>query len=316
MNWINPPETIRRFSLNQIAQHGAASLLFLVLGISAALSGYFGGTWTAVHVGTGIGAAAFVVVHLISLVGTGVRHDVEPDHIAFLPAGWEWRRIRRGPGGTGPTGKYSPEEKGDYLALLLLGLLAAGTGCALYWPSRLHVPGEAAYGWLRAFHAGSGAALTLHVLLVHVPGRWLDAAPSFRWAILTGRVPLSQAVLRPGWVSDLTARGVLVPVPEEARTEVDRETRQVRNLLDDGNRLVGEGRFAEAASVFEEALALFPDYSQARFNLGVARMKEGRRDLAAEQFRLFIEADPFNPVAAKAKELLGSLDEGKGGAGA
>lgn len=72
-----------------------------------------------------------------------------------------------------------------------------------------------------------------------------------------------------------------------------------------------KGLYAEACAAFEEALLLFPDYSQARFNLAVARMREGRSDLAAEQFRMFIQSDPFNPMASKAKELLETIVQGK-----
>ena len=313
MNWINPPVAIRRFSLHQVVQHWAASGLWAVLAVSAAVSGPVGAPWGAIHVTAGLAAAAFLAYHVFSLVAIGVRHDVSPRNVAFLPLGWERQRLRRGPDPADPTGKYSPEEKGDYLAILLWSALLAVTGVLLRWPGRLGIPGPASYAWLRVVHSGFGAALAAHVLLVHIPSRWLRAPAPFRRSILAGGVPLSSAEERPGWISDLVAAGTLVPVPEEAPQEIHRESIRVRDLLEEGNRLAQKGRYGDASASFEEALRLFPDYSQARFNLAVARMREGRADLAAEQFRLFIEMDPFNPMAGKAKDLLDRIVRGQDG---
>ncbi len=260
----------------------------------------------------GLTAAAFFVYHLFSLVAIGVRHDVSPEKVAFLPVGWEWKRLRRGPGPADPTGKYAPEEKGDYLAILAWSLLLAASGLLLRWPGRLGIPGVESYAWLRVAHAGFGAALSVHILCVHVPSRWLRAPAGLARAILSGGVPLESAGERAGWISDLVKAGTLVPVPDDAPQESHRESLQVRNLLDEGNRLAQQQRYAEACAAFEEALRLFPDYSQARFNLAVARMRAGQPDLAADQFRLFIERDPFNPMAGKARDLLESIARGKG----
>ncbi len=313
MNWINPPAAIRRFTWHQVVQHGAATVLWAVLAVTAALSAIAGSRWGGVHVTLGLVGACFFLYHVFFLVAIGVRHDVSPDKVAFFPAGWERKRLRAGPDPSDPTGKFAPEEKGDYLAVLVWSALLVLTGIALRWPGRLGVPGPAANAWLRAVHAGCGAALSVHVLLVHVAGRWLCSPRELRRAVFSGSVPLAQAEARPGWISDLVASGTLVPVPEAAPAESHRESVQVRDLLEDGNALAQKGRYGEACEAFEQALRLFPDYSQARFNLAVVRMKEGRADLAAEQFRLFIESDPFNPMAEKAKELLENLARGKGG---
>ncbi|HEX9190775.1 MAG TPA: tetratricopeptide repeat protein, partial [Candidatus Deferrimicrobiaceae bacterium] len=307
--------TIRRFTWHQIIQHWAAAALWAVLAVSAALAGTAGVPWGAVHVSAGIVGAAFYLYHLFALAAVGVRTDASPEDVAFLPMGWERKRLRRGPDPADPTGKYSPEEKGDYLAVLAWSLALAVTGIFLRWPGSLGVPGPGSYAWLRVGHAGLGAALSAHILLVHVPRRWLRAPASFRRSIVGGAVPLESAETRPGWISDLVAAGTLVPVPEEVPQEGHRESVQVRDLLEEGNRLAQRGLYGDASAAFEEALRLFPDYSQARFNLAVARMKEGRTDLAAEQFRLFIEMDPFNPMAGKAKDLLESVVRGKGEGG-
>lgn len=312
MNWINPPPTIRRFTLHQRVQHWIAAGLASVLVVSAVFYVFPGGAVSSsVHVYAGLLSAGFLAWHLVALVAIGVRHDVPAGKLAFLPAGAEWKALA---GGTGcPVWKYAPEEKGDYLAILVWSILLAASGILLRWPGRLGISDPSAYAWVRAVHAGFGGAFAVHLLLVHVPGRWVRARPSFRRAILSGKVPLEDALRRREWVADLVSSGVLVPAPEEKASESERESEAVRGLLERGNRLVREERYAEASAAFEEALTLLPDYSQARFNLGVARMKEGRADLAIEQFRLFVDADPFNPMAGRARELMDALSPGKGG---
>ncbi len=313
MNWISPPAAVRRFTWHEITQHAAATILWIGLAGTAAMSGISGPSWRNPHATLGLVGAGLFVYHLFFLAAIGVREDVSPENVAFFPVAWERKRLWGSPGASGPTGKFAPEEKGDYLALLAWVTLLVATGIALRWPGRLGVPGPAAYGWLRVIHAGCGAALSVHVLLVHVPGRWVRASVPFRRAVFSGSVPLAAAEERPGWIAQLVASGALVPVPEARPAEEHRESVEVRDHLEKGNRLAQAGRYAEACAAFEEALRLFPDYSQARFNLAVARMREGRPDLAAEQFRLFIQSDPFNPMAGKAKELLESVGRDKEG---
>lgn len=313
MNWVNAPATVRRFTWHQVTQHAVATVLWAGLAVTAALSGVTGPWWRNVHAALGVAGGGFFLYHLFALLATGVRHDVSPEKVAFFPVGWEWKRLREGPGASDPTGKFAPEEKGDYLAILAWSALLVATGIALRWPGRLGVPGPAAHAWIRAVHAGCGAALCVHVLMVHVPGRWLRAPAPLRGAVFSGSVPLPVVEARPGWIAELVASGTLVPVPEDRPAEAHRESVQVRDLLDKGNQLAQKRLYAEACEAFEEALRLFPDYSQARFNLAVARMREGRAELAAEQFRLFIQSDPFNPMAGKAKELLDAVVRGREG---
>lgn len=297
MNWINPPAFVRRFSLQQILQHTAAVILGLVLVVSALLPGSAG----KVHPVAGLAAGILLVLHFFSLLVIGVRHDVASEHIAFLPFGGSESEAG------GNSGKYSAAERWDYFLILGWSILVAASGIALEWPGKVGVPGPYAFSWLRILHAALGASWLLHLLGCHVSFRFLDALPGSRWAIFTGKVPLEAAERRAGWVETLVSSGVLVPVPVESVRETEKETVQVRELLEEGNRLTREARYEDAAAVFEKALALYPEYSQARFNLAVARTRQGRTDLAAEHFRLFLETDPFNPMAGKARELLDGL---------
>lgn len=313
MNWVSPPDQVRRFSLHQLLQHVVATGLWLVLAVTAAVSRNVPGVWGGIHITTGVLASSFLLYHALYLVSTGIRHDLPLRKVAFLPVGREWEQLGGRKESGFPTAKYSPEEKGDYLNILIWAIPLVATGVLLRWPGLFGVPGPRAYSWIRVAHAGFGAAWTLHILLVHIPGRWLRMPDPFRRAILTGKVPLSHAEERAGWIGELVERGILVPLPEEKLHEADRDSKAVRDLFENGNRLAREGKFGEAAASFEEALRLFPEYSQARFNLAVARMKEGREDLADEEFLRFIEQDPFNPMAEKARELLETLRKRDGG---
>lgn len=314
--WMDPPESVPRFTVNQRVQHGMSILIGIALVVSAVVSVLTRSpAWIASHRYAGIAACGFFSFHVAYLVLIGIRHDVSAEHVAFLPFGREWEYLAWKSGRDNPVGKYEPAEKGDYLAILVLSLLVLATGVLLSWPSALGIPGRAAMEWTRVIHAAMAAAWVLHVFGNHAAHRWFASPREFRKSIYTGKVPLGLAERRSGWVAELERQRILIPIPEEAVPEDAAQSRQVRDFLEEGNRQAREGRYAEASAAFEEALRLLPDYAQARFNLAIARMKEGRNDLAEEQFRLFITSDPFNPMASRAKELMDSIRrqaDGKG----
>ena len=310
MNWIRPTETVRRFTPHQLLQHWVAGALWIVLAGSALAAGAGVGGSPSVHAAAGIAGLFFLGYHAIVLAAIGIRLDLPAENVAFLPWGLDWSALRRMKGSRAGDGKYSPAEKGDYMAILAWSLLAAASGALLRWPSFLGVPGASAYDWIRTAHAGFGAALTVHLLSVHLPRRWCDAPDDFRRAILGGTVPLREAEKREGWVRDLVARGVLVPTPEAAESAEDRESVEVREFLERGNRFAREGKYGEACDSYTEALRLLPGYSQARFNLAVALMRDGRSGEAREQLAIFIEKDPFNPMVVRAREMLDETGKG------
>ena len=310
MNWIRPPETVRRFTLHQLLQHWIAVALWIVLAGSALAAGAGVGESRSLHAAAGIAGLFLLGYHAIVLAAIGIRFDMPAESVAFLPWGREWSALRGRRGSRADDGKYSPAEKGDYLAILAWSCLAAASGILLRWPSFFGVPGASAYGWIRTAHAGFGAALTVHLIAIHLPRRWWNAPVDFRRAILTGSVPLREAEKRAGWVRDLVARGVLVPIPEATESAEDRESVEVREFLERGNRFAREGKFGEACDSYGQALRLLPDYSQARFNLSVALLRDGRMEEAREQLKIFLEKDPFNPMVEKAREMLDGTGKG------
>ena len=310
MKWIRPPETVRRFTLHQLLQHWIAGALWIVLAGSVLAAGAGVGGSRPLHAAAGIAGLFLLGYHAIVLAAIGIRFDLPAENVAFLPWGREWSILRRRKGSLADDGKYSPAEKGDYLAILAWSFLAATSGILLRWPSFFGVPGASTYAWIRTAHAGFGAALTVHILAVHLPRRWWNAPDGFRRAILKGTVPLGEAERRSGWVRDLMTRGVLVPIPEATESAEDRESVEVRELLERGNRFAREGKYGEACASYGEALQLLPDYSQARFNLAVALLRDGRNEEAREQLTIFIEKDPINPMVEKAREMLAGTGKG------
>jgi cytochrome b subunit of formate dehydrogenase len=310
MNWTRPPETVRRFTPHQLFQHWIAGTLWIVLAGSSLAAGWGVGGSRPLHAAAGIAALFLLGYHAIVLASIGIRFDLPAEDVAFLPWGREWSVLRRRLGSRADDGKYSPAEKGDYLAILAWSFLAATSGILLRWPSFFGVPGASAYDWIRTAHAGIGAALTVHLLAVHMPQRWWNAPGDFRRAIFKGTVPLREAEKRGGWVRGLVARGDLVPAPEATESAEDLESMEVRELLDRGNRFARDGKYGEACDSYSEALRLLPDYSQARFNLAVALLRDGRPGEAREQLTIFIENDPFNPMVERAREMLGGIGKG------
>jgi cytochrome b subunit of formate dehydrogenase len=304
MKWINPPESVQRFSLHQLLQHWGAVAIWFVLSGSVLASGAGFSGFRSLHGAAGIAGMILLGYHAIVLAAIGIRLDLPVEKVAFLPWGREWAMLRRRNGSGPEDGKYSPAEKGDYLAILAWSSLALASGILLRWPSFFRVPGASAYGWLRTAHAGIGAALTVHLLAIHVRQRWWNAASAFRRAIFAGTVSFSEVERRRGWVRDLVAKGVLVPIPESEERAEDRESGEVRELLERGNAFAREGKYDKACISYQEALLLLPDYSQARFNLAVALLRDGRVGEGREQLMNFVEKDPFNPMVERAKSML------------
>jgi tetratricopeptide (TPR) repeat protein len=70
--------------------------------------------------------------------------------------------------------------------------------------------------------------------------------------------------------------------------------------FDQGNALLAQGEFEEAAKIFEEFLAKYPDIYQARLNLASARLKMGDTARADAEFKAVLEkALPADPAARK-----------------
>jgi tetratricopeptide (TPR) repeat protein len=81
-------------------------------------------------------------------------------------------------------------------------------------------------------------------------------------------------------------------------------------LTDEGRQLLDEGRFDEAASVFQKAISLYPNNPYAYYYLGQSRYlkKDYARSLAPlRQAELYLSGDPV--WLARVYALRGQIDE-------
>jgi len=200
--------------------------------------------------------------------GDRIRFDLPAENMRFLPWGRDWDVHPQEAGSRADVGKYSPRGKGDYLRS---------------WPGRPSAPPRDPLRWRRT--RGSRcigirldphgarrirAALTVHLLAVHLPQRWWNA-PGLPRAILTGTVPLGEAESG-GMGARARRTRVLVPAPERRRARRNGNPWKCGNSWSGGTAL-REMECTARRALVREALRLLPEYSQARFNLAVALLR-------------------------------------------
>lgn len=100
---------------------------------------------------------------------------------------------------------------------------------------------------------------------------------------------------------------------ESDELKVQKEQKLLEDYLSEGNALAKNKNYADAIVKYKEAIQIYPNYSQARFNLGVAYKMNGQYKEAVIAFKEFTSMDPFNTMAGPAKtnikELTKALEE-------
>jgi len=213
--------------------------------------------------------------------------------------------------------EYRPSQKALYwwtaAALALLGATGSGVGFWSRFGSLAQLP------LLASLHRGC-AFLLLVSLLWHLygvltwEGRWWP-----EWSWITGELDGAKAELKvPGawrrhrrWREELATQGEATPELQE-RTRLNREKDEVQEELEKGNRFALEERYVEALYHYRRALELYPDYSQARYNMARVLARMGEREMAREAYQQFVAADPFHALARKAQEAIRELDSQAG----
>ena len=89
---------------------------------------------------------------------------------------------------------------------------------------------------------------------------------------------------------------------EVEELKVKKEQKLLEDYLNEGNELAKNKSYAEAIEKYKEAINIYPNYSQARFNLGVVYKKNNEFAEAINAFKEFIAMDPFNVMVAPAKK--------------
>jgi len=98
---------------------------------------------------------------------------------------------------------------------------------------------------------------------------------------------------------------------KERLEEVERakERKMIEGVLDEGNRLAREKRYLEAAEEYRRALENFPGYSQAQYNLALVLEKAQRPGEALDEYRRFLEIDPFHDLSDGVRQAIHRLEE-------
>ncbi len=313
---------IPRMSAHQRVQHGFLALAFagaLVTGL-----GFSGGAGPARswHFLCGFTLLLLLAYHLLYLA---VRGYVESSGWSAFPLRWsgaDWaaaageaRRVVAGAVARPEAGEFRASQKALYWWTLCASFALGFTGVVVgYWET---FGSLALLPSLAAAHRGLGL-LCASVVLWHLYGvlTWEGGWwPEGSW--LTGELDAAKARLKvPGAYrrhleeqAERAAEGRVVMPDERIRERHLQEKEQVQTELEQGNRFALEERYIEALHHYRRALELYPGYSQALYNTARVLERMGERDMARENYRQFLEADPFHPLARKAQQAIRDLSE-------
>jgi cytochrome b subunit of formate dehydrogenase len=322
------PIAMPRMNLNQRVQHG---LLILAIGGSFASGPVLGRPFGAGassahawHILAGFVALLLLGYHLLYLV---VRSYVESRRWADFSLRWNEgdleamlaapRFLLGGAPAPPEADAYRPSQKVFYWWTIAALAFLGATGSAMeFWGT---FGSLSLLPQLAALHRGC-ALLLLASILWHLygvltwEGRWWP-----EWSWISGTLDARKAEVKvPGaWRRHLRrleeiAAGVEDSPEHRERARLTREKNEVQEELEKGNRFALEERYVEALYHYRRALELYPDYSQARYNMARVLVRMGEREMAREAYQQFLAADPFHTLAGKAQEAIRELDAGDG----
>lgn len=316
-----------RLNLNQRMQHGLLALAVAISLVTGLLAGRpLGASASALnawHVAAGIASLVLLGYHLLYLAVRGyveVRHwDAFPLRFApgDLAAALAEARYVLGAAPARPAAdEFRVSQKALYWWTLAALVLIGATGLGVSFWARFGT--LAALPGLSAAHRGLSLTLLASVLwhlygVLTWEGRW-----SPEWSWITGELEPRKAELKvPGaWrrhLQRLEEAGAAVEASPEVqqRRRLTREKDEVQAELEKGNSYAVEERYVEALHHYRRALELYPGYSQARYNMARVLARMGEREMALETYRQFLDADPFHPLAQKAREAVAGLEKGE-----
>ncbi len=299
-------------TVDVIIHHAALALGAILIITGVGVKFWSGGFWEVSHFWAGVLFSIVVVSHLCVLIARGVTKDIPIGRFPFLFSVREFLNYLKGIGGM--DAKFSVPERVDYFSLMFFSVVVSASGIFLRFPNLL--PGRGGIDvvfTMLSVHFTSAVGFTFWVVAVHVLNTVVSPFPGNDPMYIFGREVDIEAVRehRPGWFEELEREGAVEVLKEEDPEEkIDRE--KVESLLNEGNRNFREGNFEDAERLYREAIALYPAYSQAHYNLAVLLKKMGRYAEAIGQCRRFLEVDPFHPLSIRVKEMIREMEEGPG----
>jgi cytochrome b subunit of formate dehydrogenase len=319
---------LTRFPLHLRVQHGLLALFSLAAlgsGFARATGRQVAGMppelLFQVHLLVGFGALGVIVYHAVSLAVAGYVEGRDWSTFPFRVGGEDVR---------------SAGAELGYLFRLRAERPAADTfrvtQKALYWATFLALPAIALTGigiafWehlgtlallpaLGGLHRGGGLLLA-GVLLWHLYGAFVwEGSWEPEWSWITGRIGADKARrklegfyrrnLQEEDARAAALQGKSAEAVEEERRVLEKE--EVQRALALGNQAALEEKFVEALYHYRRALEMYPGYSQARYNMARVLARMGEAAMAREAYQQFLDAEPFHPLAGKAREALRELE--------
>ena len=285
------------------------------------------------HLLAALPMAALVMYHLASVVFLAVKEDWTLHDLTLFPNRKDFEDLIRNAkyllfldADKPKLGKYGFIQKFDYfVALLGIGFMLA-SGLALGFPERLASlihPDRLAD--LRSIHLCAGYLLVFVFLAWHAHNNLL-APDKFlsNWSWINGK--MSEGMMKrehAGYYEEIIQREREEQLVKEKAAEkrsmettIRKEARRLQEYLEAGNQFAKEAEYDKAIEQYEKALKLLPNFPKAQYNLATVRHKAGDLRQAVVEYRKFIEMDPFNLLAEKAKTTLSEIEKSLDGEGA
>jgi len=77
--------------------------------------------------------------------------------------------------------------------------------------------------------------------------------------------------------------------------------KQAQSAFDQGNMLMGEGKYEKALAKYEQALEIYPNFQDAEHNRKVALRKLGREAIDEEEISLYAKTLGIEPTPVKVR---------------
>ncbi len=216
-------------------------------------------------------------------------------------------------------GTYSVFQKLDYFVPIICMLLIAFSGIIIAFP--VAMTSFISTSWLpisHHLHSSVSILFIVFVLMSHMYNSHIHPDKLyFNTVWLTGTLDEAEMKLLHPFEYKRILQGE-VDIRETYRQKANEESKanmikqekkKLEDYLKEGNEFARDGKYADAIGRYKEAIKIYPNYHQARFNLGIVYKKAKKYAEAIGIFNEFIEMDQFNKMVSVAKKHISELTE-------
>ncbi|MFC1856383.1 tetratricopeptide repeat protein, partial [Thermodesulfobacteriota bacterium] len=216
-------------------------------------------------------------------------------------------------------GTFTTFQKIDYFFSFICLIILALTGLLLIFPvasaafissSGLHVS--------LSIHSSFAILFSVFILISHMFNTHLHPDKLyFNTLWLTGT--LNEEEMKKHHIltynkivkqdTDLVEKYEKIAEEKSQEVKVKKEQKMLEDYLKEGNAFAQSGEYGQAVEKYQEAIVIYPNYSQAKFNLGVVYKKNDQLKEAYSAFKEFVDMDPFNEMAERAKKSMKEIRE-------